>query len=236
MNMDNADSFPIEKFLSKSDHIFKNIPIEIKLEIEKQMVIKTIRKGQNLFLEGSYPAGIFYLKEGLVKKYKTDHEGNEHILYLCADGELLGYSALLCNEAYPDSAAAIETSKLGFISKEIFLKAINDSRELMLNLLSSLSHEFSVLINSVTIFAHMTVRERLALILLILMATFKKRSDSDPVEILLSREELSNMVGAATETVVRLIKEFKKEEIIKTVGKKIIVLKPNELISISKFY
>lgn len=234
--MDIIDSFPIDKFTSKSDSIFKNIPQEVKSELEKHMMLKTIRKGQNLFLEGSYPSGIFYLKEGLVKKYKTDHEGKEHILYLCSNEELLGYSALLCNEAYPDSAAAIETSKLGFISKEIFMKTVNESRELMQSLLSSLSHEFGIMTNSITVFAHMTVRERLALILLILLATFKKRTEKEPVEITLSREDLSNMVGAATETVVRLIHEFKNEEIINTLGKKIIVLNPKELINISKFY
>jgi CRP-like cAMP-binding protein len=234
--MDIIETFPVDKFTSKSDSIFKNIPSNVRSELENQMVNKTIRKGQNLFLEGSYPAGIFYLKEGLVKKYKTDHEGKEHILYLCSNGDLLGYSALLCNEAYPDSAAALETSKLGFISKEFFLKTINDSRELMFNLLSSLSHEFSVMTNSITVFAHMTVRERLALILLILMATFKRKSDQEPVEINLSREDLSNMVGAAIETVVRLLQEFKKEEIIQIIGKKIIVLKPLELIVLSRFY
>lgn len=234
--MSKTEAFPIEKFTSKSDSIFKNIPIEVKSELEKHMVEKTVKKGQNLFLEGSFPAGIFYLKEGLVKKYKTDHFGKEHILYLCSNGDLLGYSALLCNEPYPDSAAAIETSKLGFISKEYFLKTLYESQELMINLLSSLSHEFSILTNSITVFAHMTVRERLALILLILMATFKKKTDTEPVEILLSREDLSNMVGAATESVVRLIQEFKKEELIQTMGKKIIILKPKELIMISKFY
>lgn len=234
--MTETEYFPIEKFVSKSDSIFKNIPIEVRLELEKKMVYKTIRKGQNLFLEGSYPAGIFYIKEGLVKKYKTDHDGNEHILYLCSNGELLGYSALLCGEAYPDSAAAIENTKLGFISKDFFLKTINESRELMLSLLSSLSHEFGVMTNSITVFAHMTVRERLALILLLLMATFKKKNELEPIEIELSREDLSNMVGAATETVVRLIHEFKSEEIIITIKRKIIVLKPDVLISMSKFY
>jgi CRP-like cAMP-binding protein len=57
-----------------------------------------------------------------------------------------------------------------------------------------------------------------------------------PVEITLSLEDLSNMVGAATETVVRLLQEFKKEEIIQIAGKKIIVLKPIELITLSRFY
>ena len=234
--MDTNDSFPIEKFTSRSDSIFRNIPPEIRLLLEKQMVDKTYRKGQNIFLEGSYPAGIFYLKEGLVKKYKTDHQGKEHILYLCSSEELLGFSALLCNEPYPDSAAAIETSKLGFLTKEFFLKTIYSSNELMFNLLSSLSHEFSVMANSVTVFARMTVRERLALILLLLTAKFKKSAVTGMAEIVLSREDMANMVGTATETLVRLLHDFKEEGIIEISAKKIIILKPKELITISKFY
>jgi len=106
----------------------------------------------------------------------------------------------------------------------------------MFNLLSSLSHEFSVMANSVTVFARMTVRERLALILLLLTAKFKKSAASGMVEIILSREDLANMVGTATETLVRLLQEFKKEGTIELNAKKIIVLKPKELIVISKFY
>ena len=230
------ESFLIEKFTSKSDYIFKNIPSDILQHIEDHMVDRTFRKGQNIFLEGLFPSGIFYLKEGLVKKYKTDHTGKEHILYLCAPGELLGYPAVLCHEAYPDSAAAIESSKLGFISRDLFIKALSDSTELMFNVLSSLSHEFGVMVNSVTVFAGMTVRERLALNLLLLAEKFKKIRPVDPVEILLSREDLANMVGTATETVVRLLQEFRKSGIIELSGKKILILKPKELIEISKFY
>jgi CRP-like cAMP-binding protein len=200
------------------------------------MIDKTYRKGQPIFLEGSYPAGIYYLKEGLVKKYKTDHAGKEHILSLCSEGELIGYSALLCNEPYPDSTAAVETSKLGFLPKEIFLKATNESISLMSCLLSSLSHEFSVMVNSVMVFAHMTVRERLSLSLLILSEKFRKKNKSDLVEIVLSREDLANMVGTATETLVRLLQELKKEGIIGIDGKKITVLKGKTLIEMSKFY
>ena len=218
------------------DSIFKNIPTDLRLFLESQMIDKTYRKGQPIFLEGSYPAGIYYLKEGLIKKYKTDHAGKEHVLSLCSEGELIGYSALLCNEPYPDSTAAVETSKLGFLPKEIFLKATNESISLMSCLLSSLSHEFSVMVNSVMVFAHMTVRERLSLSLLILSEKFRKKNKSDLVEIVLSREDLANMVGTATETLVRLLQELKKEGIIGIDGKKITVLKGKTLIEMSKFY
>lgn len=234
--MDPVHLFPIEKFTSKSDSIFKNIPDEVRLQLEQKMEEKTYRKGQRIFLEGSYPAGVFFVKDGLVKKYKTDQTGKEHILYLCSTGELLGYSALLCNEPYPDSAAALEVSKLQFISEEAFMQITRSSNKLMLNLLASLSHEFGVMTNSITVMSRMTAKERLALILLLLSAKFKQKTMADVVEIILSRDDLANMLGVATETVVRLLQGLKSDKIINMDGKKIIITKPLELIKISKFY
>lgn len=228
--------FPIDKFTSKSDSILKGLPPVITETIDSMMVDKTFKKGQSIFTEGSYPAGIFYIKEGMVKKFKTDHNGKEHVLYLCSTGELLGYSALLCNETYPDSAVALEPSKLGFIPNEAFLRILSQSAELMMGILSSLSHEFGVLVNSVRVFAHMSVKERLALTLLILAEKFKKVEETVGTEIHLSREDMANMVGTAVETLVRLLAELKKEGIISTNGRTIKLLKPMELIVISKFY
>jgi len=230
------DHFPIDKFTSTSDSILKELPLPLFKSIEKLMIDKTYKKGQSIFLEGSFPAGVFYLKDGLIKKYKTDHHGKEHILYLCSTGELLGYSSLLCNETYPDSASAIEPSRLGFIPKDVFLRILSQSGELMMGILSSLSHEFGVLVNSVTVFAHMSVRERLALTLLILSQKFKINESTGYAEIKLSREDLANMVGTAVETLVRLIHDLKKEKVIETNGRIIRILNPKELIMISKFY
>jgi CRP-like cAMP-binding protein len=234
--MTTSDYFPVDKFTSTSDSILKDLPPALFKNIEKLMIDKTYKKGQNIFLEGSFPAGVFYLKEGMVKKYKTDHNGKEHILYLCSKGELLGYSPLLSNETYPDSASTIEPSKLGFIPKDSFLQILSQSNKLMMGILSCLSHEFSVLVNSVTVFAHMSVRERLALILLILSEKFKKNEITGYPEIKLSREDLANMVGTAVETLVRLIRDLKKEGVIETNGKTIILKNHRELIMMSKFY
>lgn len=234
--MDTNDTFPIEKFTSKSGNILRNIPDEISIHLENHMVDRTYKRGQNVFLEGSFPAGIFILKEGMVKKYKTDHFGKEHIISICVADELLGYSALLCNEPYPDSAAAIETSVLGFLSKDFFLETLGTSNILMMNLLTSLSHEFGVMVNSVNVFAQMTVRERLALILLILTEKFRKNSGKGQVEIMLSREDLASMVGTATETLVRLLQELKKEGIIEINVRAITVKKFKDLVVMSKFF
>lgn len=236
--MVNPVIFPIEKFSFKSDSLFQGLPEADLDELEQNMVLQKYRKGQVIFVESSFPAGIFYLRKGRIKKFKTDREGREHILYICNEDELLGYSAILCDEAYPDSACALESSILGFIPKDIFLKVISQSSILSNRLLKNLSHEFGVLVNSNAFFVQKTVKERLALTLLILKEKFREKGNTDerlPVEISLSRKDLSGMTGAAVETLVRLLRQFKAEGLIEVQGRKIFILDAKKLEKIADY-
>ena len=106
----------------------------------------------------------------------------------------------------------------------------------MRRLLKTLSHEFSVLANSITILARRSVRERLALQLVVVREKYK--GDFPPgevVEIDLSREDLAGLVGTARENVVRTLSEFKEEGIVETRGRKIIVKDIKKLVAVANF-
>jgi CRP-like cAMP-binding protein len=229
--------FPFDKYNFNSDSILDELPEEDISLLNKNMVIHSYKKGEILFREGSYPTGIYYVKKGKVKKYKTDKEGREQIFYLCKSGELLGYHALLSEEHYTDSASTLEESIISFIPKDDFLKVVQFSPILSNRLLKCMSHEFGVLVNSITIFAQRTVRERLALSLLILRDKYKKQEpDGKPVELNLSREDLSKMVGTARETLTRLLHDFKEEGLIETNGRRIILKNSLVLSRIANLY
>lgn len=99
-----------------------------------------------------------------------------------------------------------------------------------------MSHEFAVLANSLTMFAQKSVRERLALQLIVLREKYKVNfKQGIPVEINLSRDDLASLVGTARENVVRLLTEFKEEKIVETKGRKIIVLDISKLIKIADY-
>lgn len=230
-------SFPIDKFHFRSDSIFEGLPEKDLEKLTSKMVPYKFKKGETIFREGSFPSGIFYVKKGKVKKYKTDQDGRQQIIYICNSGELLGYPALLSEEAYSDSASALEDSVLAFISKEAFLAVLEQSQILSNRLLKNLSHEFAVLENSIANFAHKSVRERLALSLLILKEKFTDKNNHDaPAEITLSREDLSNLTGTAVETLVRLLHTFKDEGLIETEGRKIRILDAKGLVKVANFY
>lgn len=230
-------SFPIDKFHFKSDSILEELPEKDLEALKSKMISHKFKKGKMIFSEGTYPSGIFYLKKGKIKKFKTDRDGREHIIYVCNSGELFGYPALLSEETYSDSATALEDSILGFIPKDAFFKILEQSPILSTKLLKNLSHEFGVLENSIINFAHKSVRERLALSLLILKEKFRdKNNPLSSVEITLSREDLSNVTGTVVETLVRLLHDFKDEGLIETEGRKIRILDAKKLVKVANFY
>jgi CRP-like cAMP-binding protein len=232
-----TEIFPVSKFQFNSNSIFQGLPENDLKMLEGKMVDQKYKKGQNIFVEGVYPPGIFYVKEGRIKKYKTNRDGRAQIIYICNKGELLGYTALLSDEPYPDSAATLEDSIVGFISKDVFLKVLSQSPILSIRLLKNLSHEFGVLVNTIASFAHQSVRERLALSLLILKDKFDPADGlGKPAEINLCREDLASMVGTAVETLVRVLHSFKEEELIETQGRKIRILNEDKLMKVADLH
>jgi CRP-like cAMP-binding protein len=223
-----------ERFIFNSNAAFANLPDLIKEEVLSQMIVKQFRKGQNIFTEGTYPAGIYFIKKGKVKKYKSLNGGKEQIIYVCCEGELLGYAAFLSEEWYPDSAAALTDAIIGFLSKEKLLRLLDQYDELSKMLMKNLSHEFGVLVNVIATITQKTVRERVALTLLILQEKFKDNVNADnEVEIVLSRADFANIVGTAVATLVRLLRDFKDEGIISTNGRKIVIHNKLQLVEIA---
>lgn len=83
---------------------------------------------------------------------------------------------------------------------------------------------------SITHLAQKPVRERLAEALLFIKETYGFEEDNITINLKLSREELANLVGTATETVIRLLSEFKSDNMIALEGKKIKIIDLDELV------
>jgi CRP-like cAMP-binding protein len=228
--------FPIDKWDFESQSVLLNLPEEDVQLLMAHHSEQVYRKGDIIFREGAYPSGIFFLKSGKVKKYKLDKDGKEQIIYVANKGELIGYHAVLADDRYPDSAAALEESVIHFIPREDFLQTLDHSVVLGRRLLKTLSHEFAVLINSLALFAQRPVRERLALQLVVLREKYKENFEPGmPVAINMSRDDLASLVGTARENVVRVLTEFKEKGILETKGRKIIVKDVMRLIELANY-
>jgi CRP-like cAMP-binding protein len=96
-------------------------------------------------------------------------------------------------------------------------------------------HELGEANTYITDIAQKTVRERLAEILLLLIKDFGL-DDQNYLCISLTREELANIVGTATESVIRLLSEFKSDKLIELNGRKIKIINKNRLEKTSNYF
>lgn len=172
--------------------------------------------------EGARPQGVYCLHRGKVKLFTLGTEGKEQIIRFVTKGDLIGYRSILSDEPISASAEALEDTFACYIPKSSFFKVIEDNPKFSLNLLKLSCHELGEAGKMITSLAQKNVKERLAEILLILNTTFGV-DEEGYIDINLTREEIANMVGTATESVIRLISELRKEGYIRSKGKRIAV-------------
>lgn len=198
--------------------------------INDQKVCNTYKKGQTLFNEGAYPFGVYCINAGKVKLSHQGDEGKEQIFRLLKSGDILGYRALLSGDRYTASAVALEDTSVCFIPKELFVNLLKEDTGLAFEMMRQLSDELHRAEMKITHLAQKPIRERLAETLLFIKETYGFEEDGITLNVRLSREEIANLVGTATESAIRLLSEFKKDGIVDLDGKKIKILKAKELL------
>lgn len=222
---------------SRKFSMFSDLTEEQACNISDNKNMVSHRKGQVLYYEGAKPLGVFCVNSGVVKVYKTASNGKEQIINLVKKGGLLGYSALLGEENHSNSAMVIEDAKICFIPKDSFLKTFLNSGPFCRKLTKALSHEIGVMEEKLVDASQKSIRERLAYLLLQLASSYGlEGEDHQQIDLALSREEIASLIGTATESVIRLLSEFKKDKLIELKGKKIIILDKDGLIRLSDFY
>jgi len=188
------------------------------------------QKGDVIFSEGSYPSSIFCIHNGKIKLQKLGSDGREQIIRLVKGGEILGYRALLSGEQFYSSAIAIDDCVVCIIPKETFFELVRSNARLAFNMMELLSTELRHAQMKVVEMAQKSVKERLAEGLLILHHTYGLQNDKKTLAVMLSREELATMIGTATETVIRLLAEFKRLKYVDFRGRNIAILNYNALL------
>ncbi|TKG93508.1 Crp/Fnr family transcriptional regulator [Puteibacter caeruleilacunae] len=189
-----------------------------KLNYEKSCSF--YKKGSVIYREGSRLTGFYCLTKGIVKIYKTGIDGKEQIIRFAKPGDIIAYRSLLSNELACTTAKVIDEAILCHVPYQTLTYLIDNNTKFSLHLLQIACKELKEANDYITDIAQKTVRERLAEVLLILKENFDLDA-SNTLQISLTREELANMVGTATESVIRLLSEFKQDRLIELNGRKI---------------
>ncbi len=223
-----------------SQSIFSEIDKADMIELDSKRITTLYIKGQKIFYPGQVPIGVYCLSSGIIKLSKLGENGKEQIVRFAKSGELLGVRALLSGKKYSTTSTTLEDSMVCFISKRMFFKLNLKYPYISKKVMTSLSHLLEEAEERMTSLAQRPVRERLAESLLFLSCLFKtgKTDCDDPSNgiISLTREDIASIVGTATETVIRILADFKEEKLIEIRGRKIFIKNVPGLKKIIKSY
>lgn len=225
----------IEARLKKADIIRKEFSRDLKginnfldeasgLEelqtLSKSRPVSKYKKKEVIFHVGDTPHYVYFLNKGSIKTYKAHDDGKELITNIYKAGDFFGHVALFEQRAYSDSALVLEESEIFKIPKDDFLSLIYKNRDVSQQFIKLLSNQIEEQEKQLLRLAYDTVRKRTAEALLQLV---KKSAPEKSASLRVTRDDLANMVGTATETVIRCLAEFKEDNLIEVSGREIIV-------------
>ena len=193
------------------------------------------KRGEIIYHEGSRINGFYCMHSGIIKVYKTGIDGKEQIIRFAKRGDIIGYRSILSNELACTTAKIIEDSTLCYISSDILFSLVKNNSNFSMEIMKLTCKELGEANAYITDIAQKTVRERLAEVLIHLKDNFGL-DDDQVLQISLTREELANIVGTATESVIRLLSEFKNDGLIELNGRKIKILNSRSLIKIGNHF
>lgn len=193
------------------------------------------KRGDIIYHEGNRMNGCFCVNKGVIKLYKTGIEGKEQIIAFAKKGDLIGFRSVLSGELACTTAKVIDDAILCYIPADTLFSLVKSNPEFSMQLMQLTCKELGEANKFITDIAQKTVRERLAEVLIMLMESFEL-DESNTLQISLTREELANIVGTATESVIRLLSEFKSDKLIELNGRKIKILDAKTLRKVGNVY
>lgn len=191
----------------------------------------SFQKHDTIFGEDEIPKGVYFLDKGAAKLSKSGAFGKDQILRLIKEKDIIGYRSMLCGENFQAKAEAMTDVECTFLPADVFMHLLEVDSALSFVMLQKIAYELGESSNTITFLAQKTVRERLAEILILL----EQKLGIDPegfIKISLTREEIANIIGTATESAIRLISEFKQDQLIEVDGRNIRILNHEKLIKL----
>ena len=173
-------------------------------------------RGAVVFREGHVASGVYLLSSGRAKVSICSADGWKLILRLAKGGDILGLYAGLTGRPYEATAEMLEGGRVDFISRTDLLNLLSNRNGSNLDLLEVVSRQFSELVEHTRIIAlSESALEKLARLIIRWSNDFGERTaDGVQLRILLTQEEIAQIIGASRETVTRLFSALKRDGII----------------------
>jgi CRP-like cAMP-binding protein len=182
------------------------------------------KKKTHIYVEGSRPRALYYVRSGKVKTFRTSEDGKELITGMYREGDFLGYISLLEGSAHQDTAQVLEDAEVMLIPQSDFLQLVNSSPEIAKKFIRILANNVAEREQQLVKLAYNSLRKRVADALIMVNTRYKNDDSQNPLKYI-SREDLANIVGTATESLISALSDFKSEELMRDKGGRVQLIK-----------
>jgi len=220
ISLENSNNVGVECEVCKTNHcIIYKYSNELLLESAAKSTVLRCKKGQQFIIEGAAVNGLFFIKKGTVKVFRTGINGREQIVRFAKDCEIIGHRGFGTQEHYTIGAIALQDTELYYFSKEHLQKVLLENPKLSYEMMLFYANELNRSESKVKSISQMTVRER---VIDTLLYVYRKFGDLRGfLNLPLSRKEYADYAGTTEEQVIRIFSGLKKEGLIVAKGKKI---------------
>jgi len=210
------------------ENILKHLQADAALWKETIEHCTSYKSGDVVYEQDMQMRHAFFVNKGLLKIYRIGSKGEQQIVRLAKEGDLIGYHSLLGDEPEVTACECLTNSEVCLIPGVGFKKAISENKELADLLIKKTCDELKNSYASLVELSQRTVRGRLANLLLKLQYSFKTSAD-EAIPLVISRLDMARWIGTSKESVSRLITEFKNDNIIRFDRRELIIMNKEKL-------
>ena len=189
--------------------------------------VEHFSKKQTIYAEGKRPRCLYYLVSGKAKAAKTHEDGKEYITDLFSSGDFIGYTALIEDKPYDDTAVILEDAELLQIPRDEFMQLIYTDITIAAKFVRIVTKNVKEKEDRLLNLAYSSLRKRVAKALVTIHEKFYSTSNGAPIEF--SRDDIAQYIGTATESLIRTLSDFKTEKLIDIKGGKISIINLEKL-------
>jgi len=191
---------------SKKTSLIKNqlfMQIDLDLLFTWGAVAKKYQKNEVIFHEDEEAHFYYQIIDGSVRMFNSNDEGKEFTQGLFYKGESFGEPPLFIDQPYPSKAITIQNSTIIKLSKEKFLKIIDEYSSIQKSFMILLANK----IHSKSNTSKEIINQKPEFRIVAFLNTHKKKSEYCDKRILIpyTRQEIANFTGLRVETVIRVL-------------------------------
>lgn len=204
----------------RTDKFFCDLDAKSLKELDHLTFTNVYPPGAVLFAESQQPRGLYLVCRGSVKMSISAGDGKTLIIHIAQQGEVLGLSSVITGNVHKSTAETLEPSQINFIRREDFLRFLQTHHQACANAARQLSRECEADTDHIRAIglSHSAAEKLAHLLITWCTETGKETEAGTRVQVLMTHEDISQLIGTSRETVTRLLKEFREKKIISIRG------------------